>query len=158
MMNQRLTAQQRAVLRALREQSPLPTSVLRDVRVLRRDAFPCTGRMIRVPTPLASQLGASCVGLRSAASSRARWVATARTGGSQPPAGRQSMTAPKSGAEGGSGMTHPRRVLQTQPSHRIYPLDWPIINWLYAKYLNWRYGPDEWEDGYAEDPLGGSWS
>lgn len=36
----RLSAQQRAVLLALHEQSPLPTTILRDVRVLYKDAHP----------------------------------------------------------------------------------------------------------------------
>lgn len=50
----RLTAQQRAVLRALREQSPLPTTILRDVRVLRRDAFPS---MYRTDDPRSYAIG-----------------------------------------------------------------------------------------------------
>jgi hypothetical protein len=57
----RLTAQQRAVLEALRQQSPCPTTILRDVRVRIADAFPDyarakSDRSFRIGEPVGSIL------------------------------------------------------------------------------------------------------
>jgi hypothetical protein len=55
----RLTAQQRAVLLALIEESPKPTTILRDVRVREGDMYPwtpCPDRHWRIGEPVGAVL------------------------------------------------------------------------------------------------------